>query len=202
MEEAKDIRSKRRIDAVTAVMVVLTAASLVGAAWLWIKRQPAIDPASAGAVAPPLRLLDVTTSEPMVLVGLRGKVVWLVFWSADSASASKSLAALEPAWNELKAKGNFAMVAAAVEADKPERVRAVVAESGVKLPVYLANAETRQRFGATQVDPPLNVLIDADGRIATLAQRHHPQTIQRIADQARKLLDELGPADDTRFASQ
>ena len=93
------------------------------------------------------------------------------------------------------------MVAAAVEVDKPERVRAVVAESGVKLPVYLANAETRQRFGATQVDPPLNVLIDADGRIATLARGTSPQTIQRIADQAQRLLDELGPADDTRFAN-
>ena len=45
-----------------------------------------------------------------------------------------------------------------------------------------------------EADPPLNVLIDADGRIATIARGTSPQTIERIAEQARKLLDELGPA--------
>jgi hypothetical protein len=40
----------------------------------------------------------------------------------------------------------------AVEADHPGRVRAAVAERGVKLPAYLAIAETRRRFGALEVD--------------------------------------------------
>ena len=93
------------------------------------------------------------------------------------------------------------MVAAAVEADNPDRVRAAAAASGVKLPVYLASAETRRRFGALQADPPLNVLIDA-GRPyrRRIARGTSPQTIERIAGQARTLLDELGPLDNTRFA--
>ena len=85
-----------------------------------------------------------------MLVGLRGKVVWVVFWSADSATARSSLAAIESAWNSLKARGRFAMVAAAVEIDRPDRVRSVTTDSGANLPVYLASDETRRRFGASQ----------------------------------------------------
>ena len=38
MDEAIDIPTKRRIDGVTAIMVVVTAASLLGAAWLRTRR--------------------------------------------------------------------------------------------------------------------------------------------------------------------
>ena len=151
-------------------MVGVTVASLLGAVWLRVRRMPENEPPAVGSLAPPLRLLDLETSEPIVLVGLRGKVVWIVFWSADSNSVGSSLAAIEPAWSTLKAQGRFAMVAAAVEADKPTHVRAAAVASGVKLPVYLASAETRRRFGARLADPPLNILIDADGRIATIAR--------------------------------
>ena len=201
MDEASDVPTRRRIDGITAIMVVVTVASLLGAVWLRVRRMPENEPPAVGSLAPPLRLLDLETSEPIVLVGLRGKVVWIVFWSADSNSVGSSLAAIEPAWSTLKAQGRFAMVAAAVEADNPIRVRAAAAASGVKLPVYLASAETCRRFGARLADPPLNILIDADGRIATIARGTSPQTIDRIADQATRLLDELGPLENTRFAS-
>jgi hypothetical protein len=201
MDEAIDIPTKRRIDGVAAIMVVVTAASLLGAAWLRTRRSPADEPPAVGALAPPLRLLDLETSEPVVLVGLRGKVVWVVFWSADSGSARSSLATIESAWNSLKTRGRFALVRAAVETDNPDRVRGVIADSGAKLPVYLTSAETRRRFGAGEADPPLSVLIDADGYIAAIARGTSEQTIERIANHARRLLDELGPTDDARFAS-
>jgi hypothetical protein len=201
MDEASDFPTKRRIDGITAVMVIVTITSLLGAVWLRTRRLPQNEPPAVGALAPPLRLLDLETSEPIVLVGLRGKVVWVVFWSAESTSWGSNAAAIERAWRTLEADGRFAMVAAAVEFDDPGRVRAAAARSGVKLPVYLASAETRRRFGALQADPPMNVLIDADGRIATIARGTSPQTIKRIAGQARRLLDELGPVDETRFAT-
>jgi peroxiredoxin len=201
MDEATDIPTKRRIDGITVIMVLVTATSLLGAAWLRTRRPSESEPPAVGGLAPPLRLLDLATSEPIVLVGLRGKVVWVVFWSAESPSGGSSLAAIEAAWSTLKTRGRFTMVAAAVEVDKPARVRAAVAENGITLPVYLASTETRRRYGALHTDAPLNVLIDADGRIATMARGTSPQTIQRIAAQATRLLDELGPEDDTRFAS-
>jgi hypothetical protein len=201
MQEANDIPTKRRIDGVTAIMIVVTAASLLGAVWLRVRRVPGNEPPAAGDLAPPLRLLDLETSEPVVLVGLRGKVVWVVFWSAKSARARSSLAALEPAWNSLGSRERFTMIAAAVEIDQPDRVRSVAADSGVKLPVFLASDETRRRFGAQAADPALSVLIDADGRIAALARGTNEQTIDRITKQARRLLDELEPINDARFAS-
>ena len=155
MDEAIDIPTKRRIDGVTAIMVVVTAAALLGAAWLRTRRPTTDEPPAVGALAPPLRLLDLETLEPVVLVGLRGKVVWVVFWSADSSTAKSSLAAIESAWNSLKARARFTMVPAAVETDHPDRVRAVTADSGVTLPVYLASAETRRRFGADERRPTL-----------------------------------------------
>ena len=137
-----------------------------------------------------------------MLVGLRGKVVWVVFWSANSLSGGSGLVAIEHAWSTLKSQGRFTVMAVAVDADNPDRVRAAVTANGVKLPVYLASAETRRQFGALQADPPLNVLIDPDGRIATIARGTSPQTIDRIADQARRMLDQMGPVEDTRFAEQ
>lgn len=201
MDEASDIPTKRRIDGVTAIMIAVTAASLLGAAWLRTRRSTTDEPPAVGGLAPPLRLLDPETSEPLVLVGLRGKVVWVVFWSANSPSARSSLAAIEAAWHSLQTRGRFAMVPVAVETDDPDRVRTVAAASRVKLPIYLAGAESVRRFGAGDADPPLNVLIDAEGRIASIARGTSEQTMGRIASQARKMLEELGPADDTRFAS-
>ena len=49
--------------------------------------------------------------------------------------------------------------------------------------------------------PPLHILIDADGRIAAIAREAGPQTIERIADHAKRLLEELDPLGDTRFAT-
>jgi hypothetical protein len=133
-----------------------------------------------GAEAPPLRLTDPETSEPIVLVGLRDKVVWVVFWSAASPSGRSSLAELETASRRLRMHRRFAAVAAAV--------------------VYLAGPETRRRFHAESADPPLHVLIDAGGRILAMARGGGQPTIGRIAELARRRLDEIDPLGETRFA--
>jgi hypothetical protein len=93
------------------------------------------------------------------------------------------------------------MVVAAADTNQPAPVRAAVAECRVKLPVYLASAETVLRYDVSVLATPLHVLIDPDGRIAAIARETGPQTIERIAGQAARLLDEMGPQDDTRFAS-
>jgi hypothetical protein len=201
MDEPSDPPRRRRPDPVTAIMLVVTAIALLGAIWLKTKGTPRTDPPSVGALAPPLRLLDLETSEPLVLVGQRGKVVWVVFWSAASPSASSSLAAIERASVSLRARRRFAMVVAAVDTNQPAPVRAAVAECRVKLPVYLASAETVLRYDVAVGAIPLHVLIDPDGRIAAIARETGPQTIERIAGQAARLLDLMGPQDDTRFAS-
>ncbi len=93
------------------------------------------------------------------------------------------------------------MITAAVESDDPAGVARVVADEGLKLPAYLADPETRRRFHTEGGDPPLHILIDADGRVLAMARGDGRPTIDRIAEAARRRLDELDPQGETRFVS-
>ncbi len=194
---------KRRVDAMSGVMMLVTLAALAGIAWLRFGRSssPESATASVGAEAPPLRLIDLQTSEPIVLLGLNQKVAWLVFWSAGSATGRACLPELEAATRRLRMHSRFAMVPAAVEVGDPQAVRAAIRAADFKLPAYLAGPETRRRFGAENVDPPLHVLIDVGGHILAMARGDGPSAIRRIAEEAQRRLDELDPMGETRFAS-
>ena len=81
-----------------------------------------------GSLLPPVRLLDLQTNEPSLLVGARGKVVWVVFWSAGSSSSRSLLPRLEAAWKRLKLHRGFTLVAAA-DATGRDQVRAELAQA-------------------------------------------------------------------------
>jgi hypothetical protein len=199
----KTMWTRRRIDPVTALLTLVTLAALAGAGWLRLQSRLRVVPLAVDALAPPLRLLDVDTSEPLVLLGSSGKVTWLTFWSADSATAQSDLKLLERASNRLKAHRRFALLAAAVEPDqgKTGRVRAFLQANGLDLPAYLVTPETLRHFGVTSADPPFHVLIGADGRVFALAQGCGRSTIQRIVSLVQQHLDELDPHGATRFAA-
>jgi hypothetical protein len=201
MDVATEIRSRRRIEPMSALMLAMTAAALLGAAWLRFGLPATPEPPRIGGMAPPVHVLDLNASENMVLAGLHGKVVWLVFWSASSESGPASLPMLEDVWNRLKTHQRFALVAAAIDADHPERVRELTGANQFNLPVYLASPETHLRYDAAPADPPFHVLIDASGHIIAVARGAGRSTIERIADQAKRQLDELDPLGNTRFAS-
>ena len=201
MDVATEIRSGRRIEPMSALMILLTVAALLGAAWLRFGLPAAPEPPRIGGLAPPVHVRELDASETMVLAGLRGKVVWLVFWSASSESGLASLPMLEDVWNRLKTHQRFVLVAAAIDADHPERVRELTGAKQFNLPVYLASPETQRQYDAEPADPPLHVLIDAAGHIIAIARGAGRSTIERIADQAKRQLDELDPLGHTRFAS-
>jgi hypothetical protein len=201
-----DKPARRKIDAISALMSAVTVAAILGIVWLRYGPMSSSERSTAAelamdAEAPPLRLLDMKTSEPLVLFGLGDRVVWVVFWSADAPSGRECLTELEPAWNRLKVHRRFALVTAAVEADDPAKVRKVVEGQGVDLPVYLASPETQRRFHVQGGDPPLHVLIDAGGNVIAMARHAGRTTIDRIAEQVERRLDQLDPMGGTRFAS-
>src|SRR5262245_57879167 len=123
--------ARRRIDAVSALMSAVTLAALFGAAW--VRYGPGSSPVTPvvtiGAPAPPLRLIDPETSEPIVLLGLANKVVWVVFWSAESPVGSSCLRELAAVGKTL-ADRRLSLITAAVDAGNPARVRAATAASG------------------------------------------------------------------------
>jgi hypothetical protein len=179
-------------------MATVTVAALAWVVWLRLGPPKFGEPPAVGSVAPPLRLLDVETGEPLVLLGLRGKVVWVVFWSADSPSARGDLARLDRAYRRLRGFSRFMMMAAAVEATEPDRVDAVLAAAKGTPPVYLASPETRRAFGAGEL--PLHVLIDEEGLVAAVATGMSPDVLSRLGDQAERRLDDLEPLGRARFA--
>jgi len=186
----------RRIDRVSAVMVLVTSVALVWTAWVRFGPEGPMEPPAIGTMMPALRLLDLETSEPLVLVGLRGKVVWISFWSMAKPT---DLAALETASAHLKTRTKFAMVVAAVDNQEPDRFRRALADAKVDLPAYLASTETRRRFGAEGRGLPLHILVDKNGHVGAVAHGQRTETLKRLANQAGRWLDQLEPSGISRF---
>ncbi|WP_165219712.1 hypothetical protein [Aquisphaera insulae] len=193
------IPARGDLDVVGLLMAVATVALVVAAAWMRFGPTPA-DRIEVGAPLPPLRLLDLQTEESKLLLGQRDRVLWVVFWSAGSASGPKLLGELERAWRRLRAHRGFTLAAAAVEADRPDLVRQVAAASRASLPIYLAGPETRRRFSAGGADPPIHMLVDSDGRIAMLSKGSDRDTIEHMAAMVEGWLRGLDPLGNTRFA--
>lgn len=191
---------KRRLDAMTGLILLVTFIGLAGAAWMRFGPATASVDATVGGETPLLGLIDAETTEPIVLVGLNSKVAWVVFFSAEAPSGRSCLTEVEAASKPLLSHRKFAMIAAAVEVDRPAKARAAAQEAGFRSPVYLADAETRRRFGVESADPPLHVLIDAGGRILAMARGDSRPTIGRVAELARDRLDEIDPLGEARFA--
>jgi hypothetical protein len=197
---AAPVSKRGKIDWASALMAVVTIVALLTAAWFHFRSATKVKSLAVGDPAPLVRLIDLDSSEPLLMLGLKGKVVWIVFWSAEAKDASKTLAAIARASSKIRAHRRFTMLTAAIEAEKPDKVRAVMTETGVDVPVYLASADSRLRFGAETADPPLHVLIDAGGQVITIARGAGQSTLDRIVLQAQHRLDELDPEGNTRFA--
>ena len=165
-----DESPSHRLDRVSVLLALVTLVLVGWTAWLRFSPATRPEPPAVGLALPPLRLLDLETAEPLVLLGVKGKVTWIVFWSAGSPSGKASLSKLEGVWKRLESHRRFTMVTAATNSDQPERVRAALAEIHATVPAYLAGPETLRRFGAELADPPLHLLVDGEGRIAALVR--------------------------------
>ena len=194
-------QSVRRIDWLSALMAAVALAAIGWAVWRHLARIDRQTPLAVGSDLPPFALLDLKNSERLLMAGQKGKILWLVFWSADSNRGREDLAQLAPFWTRLRRHDRFSPVAVAVDFDRPDRVRLALSEIHATFPAYLAPAETLRRFGVRTSDPPLHVLVDAEGRIAVLARVERPEAVRRLAAQVQGWLDELDPGGPFRFAS-
>lgn len=190
-------QDEKGIDWPSAFMALVTTVALAWTVWLRWGSEPQVEPPTVGTTVPPLRLLDPDTAQPIVLVGLRGKVVWITFWAAKDPG---EFAQLDRVWERLGSRRGFSMVAAAVDAEAAGRVRTRVEGAKSRLPVYLASAETCRKFGAAAPNLPLHFLIDESGQVGAIAHGAGPETFARLAEQAERWLDELEPLGKTRFA--
>ncbi len=191
----------RRFDRVSVVLAILTVLFVGWTAWLRFRPTPRPATLAVGAALPPLKLIELETAQPLLLLGTKGNVTWIIFWSASSATGKECMENLEPVWKRLKAHRRFSMMTAAVFTDPPEQVKAALQGVHATIPGYRAGAEVLRRFGIDSAEPPLQVLVDGDGRIAALVRGGSAETIHRLATQAEHWLDEMDPLGPTRFAA-
>lgn len=180
---------------VTLMLVVATA---------WLRFGPGLwaAPPKVGSHLPPTRLERLQSAEQLLLLGVEGRVTWLVFLSSNSAEGLAVLPQLEAVWKKLSPTKRFALVAAAVDEDVPERLRTALAkyQGAGRLPLYLAGRDARRVFGVDGADPPWHFLVGPEGRIATIARGSGKEMIDRLAKQSSRWLESLEPLDDAHFA--
>ena len=184
-----------RLDRVSVLSALVTLVLVGWTAWLRFDPASRPEPPAVGLALPPLRLLDLETAEPLVLLGAKGKVTWIVFWSAGSPSGRASLSKLEGVWKRLKSHRRFTMATAAINSDQPVGcVELAMTHRSASRCVFTTC------FGAELADPPLHLLVDGEGRIAALVRGAGQDAINRLAAQVQRWLEEMDPLGNTRFA--
>ncbi|APW63612.1 hypothetical protein [Paludisphaera borealis] len=192
----------KRYDRPSAVLGLITLALVIATAWLRLGPGLWPTPPTVGSLLPPTRLERLQDDEPLLLLGVEGRVTWLVFLSAESVEGRAVLPQLEAVWKKLRPSKRFAVVAAAVDQGVPEQLRTALAayQGEGRLPLYLAGHEARRVFGVDGADPPWHFLVDPEGRIATIARGSGKETIDRLAKQAGRWLESLEPLEEAHFA--
>ena len=184
-----------RLDRVSVLSALVTLVLVGWTAWLRFDPASRPEPPAVGLALPPLRLLDLETAEPLVLLGAKGKVTWIVFRSAGSPSGRASLSKLEGVWKRLKSHRRFTMATAAINSDQPVGcVELAMTHRSASRCVFTTC------FGAELADPPLHLLVDGEGRIAALVRGAGQDAINRLAAQVQRWLEEMEPPGNTRFA--
>ena len=190
-----------RFDWISALMA-LTASLLIaisGYGWLTGGQtgKPAAERPAVASVPPPLHLIDPVTGEPVVLIGLKGKVVWVSFISTTSKDAQADYDALSQVWKGLRPHQKFAMAAVASPTVDRTHIARLIGQASDRVPTYIASKETALAFGVDSSPLPFHLILDPTGKVAAIGGQG---LIQRLAKDATRWLDEIEPSGWTRFA--
>lgn len=197
-DEAGDDSAPR--DRVSLVLAVLTIVLVTGAAWLRFGPGFFVKPIRVGEPMPPTRVTSLHEAGSRLLLGMEGRVLWLVFVSTEGGGdVPVVLPELETAWKRLQSHRRFGMAVAAVDPSKPDRARETLSTYKGKLPLYLADRNAPRSFGVDAGGGPWHFLIDPHGRVAAVARGSGADTVQRLSRMASDWLDAMAPAGDVRF---
>lgn len=185
-------------DRVSLILAVLTIALIVGAAGLRFGPGVFSGPIRVGEPMPPTRLTGLHEPDSRLLLGVEGRVLWLVFVSTEGAGAGPILPELETAWKTLRTNHRFGMAVAAVDPSGPDRARQALVSYKGRLPLYLGGDAPRS-FGVDPGGGPWHFLIDPHGRVAAVARGSGADTVRRLSRMASDWLDAMSPAADVRF---
>ncbi|WP_165072531.1 thioredoxin domain-containing protein [Paludisphaera rhizosphaerae] len=197
-DESSDVVAPSR-DRVSLVLTALTIALVAGAAWLRFGPGFFPRPIRVGEPMPPTRLNRLNDADSRLLLGVEGRVLWLVFVSTEGDGPVPVLPELETAWKRLRSNRRFGMAVAAVDSSGPDRARQALATYKGELPLYVAGRDAPRSFGVDPGGGPWHFLIDPHGRVAAVARGSGAETINRLSKMASSWLDAMAPAADLRF---
>lgn len=180
--------------AAVAAALALVAAS----AWIYLGFRNRSAPLLVGSRFPPTRFERFEDADPLLVLGLEGRVTWLVFLPIDAREGLEPLAQLESHWREFRSNSRFSLVAATVDHQRPVSSSALGEYRG-RLPLYVADGDVQHLFGVDRVESLRHILIGPRGRIDVIANGSDQETIDRVARRARLWLDALAPPRDARF---
>lgn len=182
-----------------SVSMVVALALLAASAWLWLGVGKRSSPPVVGSRFPPTRLERFNDADPFLVLGLEGRITWLVFLPVNAPEGLEPLDQLEPFQRELRSNRRFSMIAATIDRTGPDHPSSALQEYRGRLPLYVAGGEVQRLFGVERAGSPRHILIGPRGRIDLIVDGADRETIDRVAQRARLWLDVLAPPRDARF---
>ena len=150
----------------------------------------------AGDKLPPIKLLDVQSSRELSLSDevFANKVMVIDFWATwcqPCRAALPRLQALSDRLDELDLPVRVLTVNTSERATDPDalraRVQAVRTELALELPVLLdLDGEVAREWGVSAL--PTTIVVDQEGRIASVHRGAGPDFIERLEAELRQLL--------------
>ena len=140
--------------------------------------QPAETPAAAAATddkAPVTAIFSDDQGEPVDIIDLKGKVVFLNFWATWCPPCKAEMPSIQKLVEKFKDNDSVVFMMVEIEHEK-EKAHAFLKENNMKLPLYYPESEIPSEWLGQSI--PTTVILDKDGRIAA----HH----EGMADYDRK----------------
>ena len=119
-------------------------------------------PLTRGSAAPGFEVTALSTSAPISLESLRGRVVLVNFWATWCKPCEDEMPAMERLYRRLQPRG-FELLAVSVDED-PVLVEAFRERLGISFPIAMDSGQAVARLYQTTGFPE-SVLIDRDGRV-------------------------------------
>jgi len=142
-------------------------------------------PGDRGPVFPSIVLRPLDGGDAVPIETFRGRPTLVTFWATWCGPCRAELPEIQRLYDQLAGRG-FVVVAVNVDRS-PRGVGAFLERLKLTLPVYRLEEGVLARLGVRSI--PMNVLLDADGRVVQLYRGYSPGMVHELRRELEPLLD-------------
>jgi len=144
------------------------------------------EPDEAVPLFPNLELSSLDGQSTVDIESFRGRPLLLTFWASWCGPCRVELPELEELYGELVGKG-FVLMTVNVDSS-PKLAERFLASTGINVPVYRADPMMMRNLGINSL--PTSILLDPDGRPATIYNGYHDKMSEHIRELVLKMYEE------------